>query len=207
MEKSRKKLQFEKNEKLQHRKNAKNKHDTIVELTKTALFSAVFCVLSPHTLYLFLPFSPVGVTFGSFLVYLAGLLLGIRGGCISVLIYLGLGFLGLPVFAGYQAGAGVLFGPTGGFLLGYLPCVWEIGFLMQKAKKIKRGELRFFAGMILGTLLLYLCGVIWFCLVYTKDVTLKSAVMACVLPFLPFDGIKIAVAMILYKPLQRLRQS
>lgn len=206
MKKSRKKLQFEKNEKLNYRENTKNRSDTAVELTKTALFTAIFCVLSPHTLYVFLPFSPIGITFGSFLVYMAGLLLGLRSGCISVLLYLGLGFLGLPVFAGYQAGAGILFGPTGGFLLGYLPCVLVIGILMQRVEKIKRGELRFLIGMMLGTLLLYLCGVIWFCLVYTKDVTLKSAVMACVLPFLPFDGIKIAVAMILYKPLRRLRQ-
>ncbi len=204
MEKSREKLEIEKDESAQTRRIAKNKSDTAVELTKTALFTAIFCLLSPHTLYLFLPFSPVGVTFGSFLVYVTGLLLGRRSGCISVLLYLGLGFLGLPVFAGYQAGAGVLFGPTGGFLLGYLPCVWAVGFLFEKANTIKRGELRFLLGMIAGTVLLYLCGVLWFCLVYTEGASFWDAVMACVVPFLPFDAVKIAVAMVLYKPLRRL---
>jgi len=204
LEKSRKKLEMKIDESAPPRRMAKNKSDTAVELTKTALFTALFCVLSPHTLYLFLPFSPVGVTFGSFLVYVTGLLSGRKSGCVSVLLYLGLGFLGLPVFAGYQAGAGVLFGPTGGFLLGYLPCVWVIGFLSEKANAVKKGELRFLFGMGAGTMLLYLCGVLWFCFVYTGGASFGDAVMACVVPFLPFDMIKIAVAMMLYKPLRRL---
>lgn len=204
MKKSRKKLQFEKSEKLNYRKSEKNRRDTVVELTKTALFSALFCVLSPHTLYLFLPLSPVGVSFGSFLVYVTGLVLGARLGCVSVLLYLGLGALGLPVFAGYQNGFGVLFGPTGGFLLGYVPCVLAIGFITEKVTAIRKGELRFLLGMFTGTGLLYVCGVLWFCSVYTKDTTLGSAVMACVVPFLPFDAVKIAVATVLYKPLRRL---
>lgn len=168
------------------------------KLTKAALFTAVFCILAPHTLYL--PISPVGITLGSFLLYLTGLLLGPRVGCISVFLYLCMGLLGLPVFSGYTAGAGVLFGPTGGFLLGYLPCVALIGVLMKGAAGGKKGAVRFLFAMIGGTVLLYVTGAIWFMGIYTKGTSLREALTACVVPFLPFDGVKIILAVVLYRP-------
>ncbi|MBR2408470.1 MAG: biotin transporter BioY [Lachnospiraceae bacterium] len=198
MKKSRDKLEIKESEKSQKTKNKKNRGDTIVELTKAALFAAVFCVLSPHTLYL--PFGPVGITLGSFLLYLTGLLLGPRLGIISVFLYLCLGLLGLPVFAGYTAGAGVLFGPTGGFLLGYVPCVAIIGFIIKNATGGKKGIVRFLLAMLAGTLVLYLFGTVWFMGVYTKGASFFEALSACVLPFLPFDGAKLILAAALYRP-------
>lgn len=198
MKKSRDKLENRKSEKSQHKKSKKNRGDTVVELTKAALFAALFCVLSPHTLYL--PFSPVGITLGSFLLYLTGLLLGPRLGIISVFLYLCLGLLGLPVFAGYTAGAGVLFGPTGGFLLGYVPCVAIIGFVIKNAVGGKKGIIRFLLAMLAGTTVLYLAGTVWFMGVYTKGTSFLEAMSACVLPFLPFDAVKLILAAALYRP-------
>lgn len=170
---------------------------------RAALFAALFCILAPHTIVL--PVSPVGITLGSFLIYLAGMILGPRLGCISILLYLALGFVGLPVFSGYRAGAGVLFGPTGGYLIGYIPCVILVGLFTKKAGEGARALVRYITGMIVGTLSLYLIGTIWYLFVYTGDSSVKSAVAACVIPFLPLDGVKILVAAVLYKPMRRLR--
>lgn len=203
MEKSRRELEFEKSADCQTEGSKKNKGDTIVELTKAALLTAVFCILAPHTLYL--PFGPVGITLGSFLLYLTGLLLGPKSGCISVGIYLCIGALGLPVFSGYTAGAGVLFGPTGGFLLGYLPAVSLVGGLIKNAPGGKKGTVRFLLAMLAGTLVLYVIGTLWFMGVYTKGVSFTEALTVCVLPFLPFDGVKIGLATVLYQPFYPLK--
>lgn len=201
MKKSRDKLETETNEKMSGQKIPKNKRDTIVELTKAALLTALFCVLAPHTLYL--PFSPIGITFGSFLLYLTGMLLGPKFGCISIFLYLCMGFMGLPVFSGYTAGAGVLFGPTGGFLLGYLLCVVAVGLFTKKAFGGKKGILSFVGGMFVGTVALYVFGTLWFVFVYAGTATFGEAVTACVVPFLPFDAVKMVLAAVLYKPLLR----
>lgn len=202
MEKSREKLETEKSEKTEFRKNAKNKRDTLVELIRAALLTAVLCVLAPLTIYL--PFGPVGITLGSFLLYLTALLLGARLGCISVLLYLCLGFLGLPVFSGYAAGAGVLFGPTGGFLAGYLPCVAIVGIFARRGTG-KKGLVYFLTGTVVGTCVLYCVGTLWFMFGYGGGVSFGDAVLACVIPFLPFDAVKIGLAAALYKPFTHLR--
>ena len=202
MEKSRKELEFEKSVKVQTRNCPKNKRATIVELTTAALMAAVLCVLAPHTLYL--PLSPVGITLGSFLVYLTGLLLGVRLGCISLVLYLCMGFLGLPVFSGYTAGAGVLFGPTGGFLLGYVPCVAIVGRIAERKFRGRKGTVTFFVGTLAGTLGLYVCGTVWFVWIYGGASSLSEAVKSCILPFLIFDSVKIGLATVLYQPFRRI---
>lgn len=202
MEKSRDELEINKSAKGQTRKSKKNSGDTIVELTVAALHTAVFCILAPHTLYL--PFSPVGITLGSFLLYLTGLLLGPRLGCVSIGLYLCMGFVGLPVFSGYTAGVGVLMGPTGGFLLGYLLCVAIVGGFSGKTGR-KNGIIFFISGMITGTLTLYIAGTLWFCFVYGDGAVFRDAAVACVLPFLPADIVKIVLAAVLYRPVLRLR--
>ncbi len=203
LKKSREKLEMGKTKKTQFPRNSKYKGDTLVELTQAALVTAVFCVLAPLTLYF--PFSPVGITLGSFFVYLTALLLGTRLGCISVLLYLCLGFIGLPVFSGYTAGVGVLFGPTGGFLLGYLPCVVIVGAFAKKATG-KKGMLQFLIGTVIGTGALYTVGSLWFMFVYGRGASFREAIIACVVPFLPFDAIKIGVSVLLYQPFVRLRR-
>ena len=94
----------------------------------------------------------------------------------------------------------MLFGPTGGFLLGYVPCVAIIGMVMKKTAGGKKGIVRFLLAMLAGTTVLYLTGTVWFMGVYTKGVSLSEALSACVLPFLPFDGAKLVLAAALYRP-------
>ncbi len=202
MEKSREKLEMDTMKNGRQQRNGKNKGDTIVELTKAALFSALFCVLAPHTIYL--PLSPVGITLGSFLVYITAVLLGPTRGVVSIALYLLLGFFGLPVFSGYTAGVGVLTGPSGGFLLGYLPCVWMTGLFVRRRSGGTGGILLFLAGMVAGTVLLYGAGVLWFYFVYAESAVFGEVLATCVVPFLLPDAIKIALASVLYKPMVRL---
>ena len=189
---------MERNESVSAGKNAKNHSITVVEMTKVALMTALLCVIAPHTIIL--PVSPVGITLGSFLVYLAGALLGPYLGSLSVLLYLLLGFAGLPVFSGYTSGAAKLLGPTGGYLIGFIPCAFVIGMFMKKYKKGIQGILMIVLGVVVGTLVLYTFGTIWFLVVYTKGITLKDALAKCVIPFLPLDTVKIIVSAVLVPP-------
>lgn len=193
--------QKEKGTKIGGMRQERNK---VLNLTKAALMTALFCVLAPHTIYL--PVSPVGITFGTFLVYLTGFLLGPRLGSISILLYLLLGMVGLPVFSGYACGAAVLFGPTGGYLIGYLFCVWIVGFLSGKGRGGKWLIVRFVLAAVLGTAALYLVGTVWFLFVYTKGITVSAALAKCVIPFLPLDSVKIIVSAVLAAALQRVRR-
>lgn len=186
------------------RRSRKRKGATIVESTKVALVTALFCIAAPLTIVT--PLSPVGITLGILMVYIAGFLLGARHGGYSVLLYLLLGFCGLPVFSGYNAGAGALLGPTGGYLLGYLPCVIIVGMFSGKTGKKADGRKRFLFGMCLGTVTIYLAGTLWFLFGYAKGKTVIYALLQCVLPFVPGDIVKIVVALGLYSPLLRIKR-
>lgn len=92
-----------------------------------ALMAAVLCVISP----LSIPVGAVPISLATLGVMLAGALLGAQLGTLSVLIYLVLGWVGLPVFAGYSSGFTCLFGPTGGYMIGYLFLAFLTGFLYK----------------------------------------------------------------------------
>ena len=98
--------------------------------------------------------------------------------------YIILGILGLPVFAGWTSGAAVVFGMTGGYIIGYLPLAFCTGCFRER--HTSAGAL--VTGMVTGTITLYTVGTVWFIL-YTKT-DLTAALTACVLPFLPGDILK-----------------
>lgn len=206
MEKAEKSFEMEQKEKEAKGRSRKRERNKVLDLTRAALMTALLCVLAPHTFMLPVTVSPVGITLGTFLIYLTGFLLGPRLGSISVFLYLLLGMIGLPVFSGYKCGAAALFGPTGGYLIGYLFCVWVIGFLSGRGCGGKWLIVRFVLAAVLGTAVLYLFGTVWFLLVYTKGITLSDALAKCVLPFLPLDSVKIVLSAVLATALQRIRR-
>ena len=119
----------------------------------TALLAAALCVMAPFAVYV----GPVAVTLAPFGVYLAAGLLGPAGGCAVVGLYLALCGLGVPVFAGFSGGLSHLFGPTGGFLWGYLLCALVCGLLCRiKSKPLTP------VWLLCGTLVLYVVGCGWF---------------------------------------------
>lgn len=153
-------------------------------LTLTALLTALLCLTGPLTI----PFGPVPASLMSALLMLTACLLGARRATTSCLVYLILGMAGLPVLSGFTGGAAHLLGPTGGYLLGYLPMTWICGAFADRTDK--RHILT--AGMLLGTLSLYAAGTAWYCL--QAGVSVAAALSVCVWPFMPFDLIKIAAA-------------
>lgn len=157
-----------------------------------ALMAAVLCVISP----LSIPVGAVPISLATLGVMLAGALLGAQLGTLSVLIYLVLGWVGLPVFAGYSSGFTCLFGPTGGYMIGYLFLAFLTGFLYKKK------TLSYLVGSILvGELVLYLLGTIWF--MFVAQTSLVSALTICVLPFIPGDIAKIVLVCLLLPQLEK----
>lgn len=156
----------------------------------TAIMAALICIAAPFTI----PVGAVPVSLGTFAVYLSGGVLGGKRGAAAVVVYILIGAVGLPVFTGFCGGIAKLLGVTGGYIIGYIPCALISGAVFDKIKKAWALPL----GMLLGTMVCYAFGTIWFILCTTKGAitggAVLSAVMTCVVPFLPFDAVKIAAA-------------
>ncbi len=157
--------------------------------------AAVLAVLSPLSIAV----GPIPLSVGTLGIYLCAAFLGGKRGALAVALYLLMGSVGVPVFTGFTGGIHHLLGPTGGFLLGYLPCAWLSGWLISRLEDRPRVWVGAFA---LGTAVLYLCGTIWYMI--TVGGSVGAALTVCVLPFLPGDAVKIAVAVIGGLPLKKL---
>jgi biotin transport system substrate-specific component len=135
-----------------------------------------------------LPFSPVPIVLSNFFAVLAGLVLGPRLGAASQVVYILLGAMGAPVFAGAHGGPQVLAGPTGGYLVGFVPAAAAAGALRGASLTAGRAML----AAAVGAALIYVTGVPW--LAETTGMALRRAVVVGVLPFLPGDTLKVVVA-------------
>ena len=172
--------------------NSKTASIRVKQLTLTAMTAALICIFSP----LSIPIGPVPISLATLAVMFAGAFLGPVRGTASAAVYLLLGMAGLPVFAGFRGGIGVIAGPTGGFLIGYLPLVAICGLgTLFAAQKLWIRAVSWTALCIAGTAVLYAIGTAWFCAVTGS--TLTAAIAVCVLPFLPGDALKIAACVIL----------
>lgn len=156
-------------------------------MTITAIFAAFMCVTAPWTI----PVGVVPITLATFSVYLASATLGWKRGSIAVAIYLMLGFVGLPVFSGFSGGIQKLVGATGGYLVGYIPMAVATGLFADRFKK----AWAYIVGMVAGTAVLYTFGTAWYCIMSGSE--LIPAIMACVVPFLAGDAVKIVCATVL----------
>jgi len=135
-----------------------------------------------------LPFSPVPITAQTFAVLTIGMLLGSRRGSLCVLMYIIQGAAGLPVFA-MGGGFAVLIGPTGGYLVGFIPAAYITGLLAQKGWDRRIGTT--VLAMVLGNIVIYAFGLLWLCCL----TGINRAVPAVGLyPFLVGDLLKIALA-------------
>ncbi len=175
-------------------------------LALCAVMAAVICVLAPISI----PIGPISITGGTLAIYLTVYLLGGVWGTVSTLVYLLVGFVGLPVFSNYMGGTERLLGPTGGYLVGYLPMALLAGAVVQWSvhRFDERGKAGAaialvvqFAGMALATAVLYAFGTAWYCV--QAGVDLQKALAACVLPFIPWDLIKMVAALAVGMPVRR----
>jgi len=167
------------------------------QLRMTA-YASLMAALIAVGAYIAVPIGPVPIVLQNLLVFMAGLLLGAKWGGAAVATYLLAGICGLPVFAGGKGGIGHIVGPTGGYLVGFLPAVCCIGAVSEKG----RGRAVFdVAGMLLGTAVVYCLGVAW--LKLATGMSLAKSLALGVYPFLIGDALKIAVAVPLAKKLRQ----
>ncbi len=164
---------------------------------RMTVYASLFAALIAAGSYIAIPAGPVPIVLQNFFVMLAGLLLGRRWASMSVFIYLLAGSLGLPVFAGGAAGIGRVMGPTGGYLMGYLPAAFLIAVISEKGRGRVPADV---LAMICGSAVVYAAGAGWLKLV--AGLGWKEAAVAGVLPFLPGDALKIAAAVPVVKSLR-----
>ena len=162
---------------------------TVLTLTLCAMFAALTAALS----WVAIPM-PWGVPYnlGLIGVYMAGGLLGAKRGTAAIVVYVLLGAMGLPVFAGFRSGPEALFGPTGGYIFGYILAALAIGLA---ADRWGRSAKKLMPAMAAATLLLvYLPGTLWFVVYAAGRSSFGAALMVCVVPFLAGDAVKIALS-------------
>ncbi len=169
--------------------DAMNEYTNVKPLLYAALFAALTAIGA--FIKIPLPLSPVPITLQVFFVLLAGLVLGARWGGTSMVVYVMLGIIGLPVFSGGSSGLGVLLGPTGGYLIGFVAGAFVTGLIYTKAGDNVPATI---GAMIGGLAVIYLLGVIQLSLV--ANMSIQQAVAVGMIPFLIGDAIKIVAALI-----------
>ena len=156
------------------------------EITFIGVITAMICVVAPFSI----PIGTVPVAFANLVIMLGIYVLGIRDSLISCLLYLTIGAIGLPVFSGMKGGFGILTGPTGGYLVGYLALIGIGGLFICRLSKGNR--FLDILGLVLGTAVLYAFGTAW--LAIEAKYTFVQALFIGVVPFIPFDLAKIVLA-------------
>jgi biotin transport system substrate-specific component len=166
-----------------------NTKSSTYQIALIGIMAAITCILGPLSIPI--PFSPVPISFTNLAIYFTVFILGWKRGTFSYLIYMLIGLVGLPVFSGFAGGPGKLFGPTGGYLVGFIFMAMIGGFFIEKFS----GKVyMYILGLVLATCVAYLLGTAW--LAYVANLTFLQALMAGVIPYLIGDGIKIAIAVI-----------
>ena len=169
-------------------KENKKRRIRTLDLALISLFAAVIAVLSLISIPFAIPFSmqSLGILFA--LAFLGG-----KRGSISILVYLSLGAVGLPIFAGANGGIGTFVGPTGGFLVGWLVaglCTILIESTVKNTRAVK------ILSLSLALVISYTMGTAWY-IIYLggfSEISLWSALITCTLPFVPFDVLKLVLA-------------
>lgn len=174
-------------------KEAKDRLFTVRGMVFMAIFAAIICVAAPVSVQV----GPIPITLATFAIYLAGAILGGKRGMVSVAVYIMLGAVGLPVFSNFNGGFTALLGPTGGYIIGYIPLVLLTGiFAEMNSKK----HWTMIIGMFLGTVALYTFGTAWYMIM--TGIGLGRALALCALPFIPGDALKIVCVSAIAMPLK-----
>ncbi len=172
---------------------AKKKKFKTIDIVYIGLFAALIAVCA----WISIPMT-VSFTLQTCAVCLTAGLLGWKRGTLTVLVYILLGMVGLPVFTGFKSGIAAVTGPTGGYIVGFIFTALIVGWAADRLGKKLWVNILF---MAIGILVCYLFGTVWFMIAY--KVTFASALTTCVIPFLIPDAVKIAVAAILVNRLKK----
>lgn len=169
--------------------------------TKDIVSIALFVTLLAMCAWIYIPMT-IPFTMQTFAVFLAMLVLGGKKGTIVILIYLLSGLIGLPVFSGGAAGPAVLFGPTGGYMTGwiFMGLIYYAGEHFT-SKFVKKPHI---LSLVAGLFICYFFGTFWFMNIYTKGSTdFPAAFSVCVFPFIIPDFVKLALAYTVSKRIKK----
>ncbi|WP_454052946.1 biotin transporter BioY [Clostridium sp. Marseille-Q7071] len=170
--------------------------------TKDFILVSLFAALTAIGAFISIPLGAVPITLQLLFTLLSGILLGGNLGALSQIVYVVLGLVGLPIFAGGKSGVGIIFSPTFGFLIGYIICAFVVGTFCKKLITKKKISLfNILLTCILGVILVYLFGVPYMYIILTKinkvSMTFIGALKAGCLIFLPGDCLKILLSSLL----------
>jgi biotin transport system substrate-specific component len=157
-------------------------------LVLCALFAALSAVLSPIAI----PVGPVPISLMHISVFAAAGLLGAKRAAASQIIFVLIGAVGIPVFSGFTGGMGILFGPTGGFIFGYIACAFITGLIIEH---LGNSVTRLMLAMYVGWVVTYIWGITWY--IFYAKTSLWAALPVCLLPFLPGDFLKTILSAVL----------
>lgn len=177
-------------------KYTKTTSERTQDMALISLFAVVMAICSWISIPTAIPF-----TLQTFAVFLAVGVLGGKRGTIAICVYLLLGIIGIPVYAGGTSGIGIILGNTGGYMIG-----WIFSGLLMWGMEILIGRKTWALAlsMLLGLIVCYIMGTVWFMFVYAKEmgqIGLWTAIVWCVIPFIIPDLIKIAAALAVQKRL------
>ncbi|PWT29155.1 biotin transporter BioY [Butyrivibrio fibrisolvens] len=174
---------------------------TVKTIVLCAMFAALCCATAPISIPL-----PGGVpiTLQTAAVFLAALLLGPLYGFVAVLVYVLLGAVGLPVFAGFSGGIGSLVGMSGGFIMSWPFAALLAGFIYFKFGRNKKGVVKYaemIVAMLLGSVVIYVVGLTQF--IFLTKMSIQASLLACMVPFIPGDLLKMVLVAIIVPVLEK----
>lgn len=173
----------------------KRKKQQLIDMALIAMMAALIAVCS----WISITVGEIPFTLQTFAVFVAVGLLGMKRGLLSVVVYILLGAVGVPVFAGFTGGISVLFGTTGGYIVGFLFLALIAGLILDKfGKKVYV----MIIALVLGLFVCYAFGTAWFMVIYMKNtgpVGLMTVLGWCVFPFIIPDLVKMALAIAITK--------
>jgi len=171
---------------LLNQKSVSNRVINVILILGTSWLIAISAQIS-----IYLPFSPVPITGQTLIILLAGLVLGKNRGTAAVAIYLLQGASGLPFFAGGKSGLATLFGPTGGYLFGFLAAVYIVGMLSEL--RFKQSLFQAATALVIGNTIIYIFGLVWL----ARFIGESQALQLGLYPFLAGDLLKISLGVVL----------
>lgn len=164
---------------------------------KPMIYAALFAAITAIGALIEIPIPVVPLTLQVFFVLLAGLVLGSRWAGTGMAVYLLLGIIGFPVFSGGSSGIGTILGPTGGYLIGFVPAAFVTGRITELFGRSAPAAV---CAMIAGLAIIYLLGILQLSIV--AGLTVRESIGIGVLPFLFGDSVKLAAALIVSRRIE-----
>ena len=176
------------------KKGSSRQKMTTETIALIAMMTALTCVLAP----LSIPIGPVPISLTNLVIYFGLYILGAKKETLSYIAYILIGLVGVPVFSGFTGGPGKLIGPTGGYIIGFIPMAIIAGLVIDRTNGKFVPDI---LAMVAGTIVCYAFGTIW--LAYQGQMDFMKALFAGVIPFIPGDLMKMVLAAFFGPRIQR----